>query len=206
MWIWKGDVDMSPSALDEVRRWKQQIRREAMRRRDGLAEGEALSHRIFEQLLVLPEYVHARTVLLYLDFRSEVHTRWLLPVLWAEGKRVAVPYCVDDALRLFHVTRLEELAPGMLQILEPRPEWRGVADRRVAPSELDLIIVPGVAFDPRGHRLGYGKGYYDKLLHQIRPDAAKIAVCFECQMVPEIPLLAHDIPMDRVVTEERVYP
>ncbi len=197
---------MSDEALDQLRQRKQEIRREALGRRNGLADGETLSRRIFEKLTGLPEYGRARTLSLYLDTRSEVRTQWLLPALWAEGKKVAVPYCVGDELTLFHLTDPDELAPGMMRILEPRPEWREVADRRVAPGELDLIIVPGVAFDLHGNRLGYGKGYYDRLLEQVRPDTVKIAVCFACQLVPSASRLAHDVPMDKIITEERVYP
>ena len=91
-------------------------------------------------------------------------------------------------------------------VLEPKQELRGRADRRIDPTELDLIVAPGLAFDRRGGRLGYGKGYYDRFLHQIRGDATKLAVCFECQLFPEIPVLPHDVRMDLVVTENAIYP
>jgi 5-formyltetrahydrofolate cyclo-ligase len=192
---------------DELCREKQRIRKEAVRRRNGLPGAEALSRRIFQRLAALPEYARARTVMLYLDIRSEVRTRWYLPTLWGEhGKGAVVPYCRAEELGLFRVTSLEELAPGTMRILEPRPQWRDRAERCVAPDELDLILVPGVAFDRRGGRLGYGRGYYDKLLRRVRPDAAKIALCFECQLFAEIPSLAHDVRMDKVVTEDAVYP
>jgi 5-formyltetrahydrofolate cyclo-ligase len=117
-----------------------------------------------------------------------------------------VPYCEADELELFQLEHLDELAPGAMGILEPRLELRRCFDRKVVPVDLDLIVTPGLAFDRRGGRLGYGKGYYDRLLHQIRADATKLAVCFECQLVPEIPLLPHDIRMDVLVTEKAVYP
>jgi 5-formyltetrahydrofolate cyclo-ligase len=197
---------MSDFALEDLQRKRQQIRDEALRRRNQVADGESLSLRVFDRLTALPEYARARTILMYLDVRSEVRTRWYLPTLWAEGRRIVIPYCWGEELALFHVTSLDQLAPRTMQILEPRRELLEMARHEVAPTELDLVIVPGVAFDRRGNRLGYGKGFFDKLLHQVRPGAAKIAVCFECQVVPEIPTLPHDIPMDKVITEETVYP
>ena len=100
---------------------------------------------------------------------------------------------------------MDELTPGTWQILEPKPEWRARLDRHVEAVELDLIIVPGLAFDRHGDRLGLGKGYYDRLLQHIRPDAVKIAVAFECQIVDKIPVLPHDVRMDMVITENAVY-
>lgn len=73
----------------------------------------------------------------------------------------------------------------------------------MAPEELDLVMVPGTAFDPRGGRMGQGKGYYDRLLARVRPDAPLVALAFECQMFPEIPVAPHDVFMDVVLTETR---
>jgi 5-formyltetrahydrofolate cyclo-ligase len=77
--------------------------------------------------------------------------------------------------------------------------------KRLKPEDLDLIMVPGVAFDRQGGRTGHGKGYYDKLLQHARPDCPLVALAFECQMFPEIPVQSHDIYMDKVVTEDAVY-
>jgi 5-formyltetrahydrofolate cyclo-ligase len=196
---------MAHEILDEVRRLKGQMRAEASARRAKEPNAEAFSRAIFQRLVALPEYAFARTLMLYLDVRSEVRTRSFVPTAWQEGKRVVVPYCKDGKIELFRLDHLDELAPGIMAVPEPKPELRGCADRSIDPSELDVIVVPGLAFDRRGGRLGYGKGYYDKLLHQIRNDARKVAVCFECQLVPEVPLLPHDIRMDMIVTENSVY-
>jgi 5-formyltetrahydrofolate cyclo-ligase len=75
----------------------------------------------------------------------------------------------------------------------------------VKPNELDLVMVPGTAFDPRGGRMGQGKGYYDRLLANARPDAPLVALAFECQVFPEIPVAPHDVFMDQVITEVKVY-
>jgi 5-formyltetrahydrofolate cyclo-ligase len=94
----------------------------------------------------------------------------------------------------------------MYKILEPRPELRSLAEKRVSPGELDLVMVPGVAFDRKGSRMGHGFGYYDKLLQHARDDAPLVALAFECQLFPEIPTQAHDIFMDKIITEKAVYP
>ena len=100
---------------------------------------------------------------------------------------------------------MDELELGMYRILEPKAELRSVAAKRVAVEELDLIMVPGVGFDRRGGRTGHGKGYYDKLLEHARHDTPLIALAFECQLFPEIPMQSHDMFMDKVVTEAAVY-
>jgi 5-formyltetrahydrofolate cyclo-ligase len=101
---------------------------------------------------------------------------------------------------------MDELDVGMYKILEPKAELRSVSRKRLQPEDLDLVMVPGVAFDRQGGRTGHGKGYYDKLLEHARANAPLIALAFECQMFPEIPCGSHDIYMDKVVTELTVYP
>jgi 5-formyltetrahydrofolate cyclo-ligase len=196
----------SDPIIDEVRRLKQQMRVEASQRRAKQPDAEPLSRRIFQQITALPEYARTRALMLYLDVRSEVRTRWFVPTAWAEGKRVVVPYCENGQIELFPLQSFDDLLPATMGVLEPKPELRRRADRHVDPADLDLVITPGLAFDRRGGRLGYGKGYYDRFLHQIRTDATKLAVCFECQLFPQIPVLPHDIRMDLVVTESAVYP
>ena len=193
------------SDIDRVQRLKQQMRTEAAARRAEQADAEHASRAIFGQLAALPEYARARTVMFYLDFHTEVRTRWFLPTAWGEGKLVVVPYCEKHEIELFRLNSLDELAPGLMHVLEPKPELRDQPGRRIAPEEIDLIVTPGLAFDCSGGRLGYGKGYYDRFFHRVRNDAVKAAVCFECQMFPEIPLLPHDVHMDMVITEKAVY-
>jgi 5-formyltetrahydrofolate cyclo-ligase len=196
---------MAQQPIDEVLRMKQQMRVEASARRAKQPDGQRLSRQIFERLAALPEYASAHTLMLYLDINSEVRTQWFLPTAWSAGKRVVVPYCQGDDLELFRLDSFDELAAGTLGVLEPKPEWRGRPERKVDPAELDIIVAPGLAFDRRGGRLGYGKGFYDRFLHRTRGDATKAALCFQCQLFPDIPVLPHDIRMDLVVTENAVY-
>jgi len=100
---------------------------------------------------------------------------------------------------------MEELAVGMYKILEPKVELRNLPEKQCRPEELDLVMVPGVAFDRRGGRMGHGKGYYDKLLQHARPDTPLVALAFECQLFPEVPVAPHDIFMDKIISEAAVY-
>jgi 5-formyltetrahydrofolate cyclo-ligase len=185
---------------------KKQIREQAHANRKAQENKDELSRVICERFASLGEFAAARSVLAYLDVRSEVRTRHYLPTLLESGKRIAVPYCVNDILELFLLESMDELSVGMYKILEPKSELRDLPAKRVDVSEVDLIMVPGVAFDRRGGRMGHGFGYYDKLLEHARPDAPLVALAFECQLFPEIPTQAHDIFMDKIITEKTIYP
>ena len=184
---------------------KQQIREQAHANRNAQPDKEAISRRIVAQFMALPEFSAAKTVMFYVDVRSEVRTRHDLANALQTGRRIIIPYCVDGELELFHLESMDELELGMYRILEPRAELRSLPAKRVAVEELDLVMVPGVAFDRRGGRTGHGKGYYDKLLEHARADTPLIALAFECQLFPEIPMQPHDMFMDKVVTEKAVY-
>jgi 5-formyltetrahydrofolate cyclo-ligase len=184
---------------------KTAIRKQAHENRRQQPEKDAVSERIVRRFMDLPEYEKAGTVMFYVDVRDEVRTRQALPEALASGKRIVVPYCLDGELELFWLENMDELELGMYRILEPKVELRDVAAKRLTPTDLDLVMVPGVAFDRNGGRTGHGKGYYDKLLQHARKDAPLVALSFECQLFEEIPAESHDIFMDKVVTEDVVY-
>jgi len=186
---------------------KKLIREQAHACRNAQADKEELSRAICDRFMALPEYVSAKTVLFYIDVRAEVRTRHSLPAALASGKTIIVPWCNDRGeLELFRLADMNELAIGMYKILEPKPELRTLPDKQCAAEELDLVMVPGVAFDRRGARMGHGKGYYDKLLQHARRDTPLVALAFECQLFPEIPVASHDIFMDKIITEAAAYP
>ncbi len=190
---------------DELRRLKRAIRMQAEAGRRAQPDKDELSRVICEKFAALPEYAAAGTVMFYVHFRSEVRTQQFLSAALEENKRIVVPYCAGDQLGLFLLGSMEELAAGMYEIPEPRTDLRALAERRVDPGQLDLVMVPGVAFDRQGARLGHGKGYYDRLLRRVRPDAPLVALAFECQVLPKIPTGPHDVYMDKVITEKSSY-
>jgi 5-formyltetrahydrofolate cyclo-ligase len=153
----------------------------------------------------LPAYKAAKTVMWYVDAGSEVRTRQTLPEALGHGKRVVVPWCVveSNTLELFLLADMTELVEGAYKILEPKPELRHLANKVVRPEELDLVMVPGTAFDLRGGRMGQGKGYYDRLLASARRNAPLVGMAFDCQIFEEIPVAGHDVFMDVVLTETR---
>jgi len=196
---------MTTESSDVLATRKQQIREQAHANRNAQENKDELSREIVARCMQLPEYQQAKTVLFYIDVRSEVRTRNDLALALLSGKKIVVPYCVDGELELFHLENVEELAIGMYKILEPKEELRSVVAKIVDVKEIDLIIVPGVAFDRRGGRTGHGKGYYDKLLEHARLDTPLVALAFECQLFDEIPMQDHDVFMDKVVTEKASY-
>ena len=184
---------------------KQALREQAFENRKAQENKDELSRRIVATFMGLPEYGRSRTVLFYVDARSEVRTRFDLPDALSSGKEIVVPWCNDAGeLELFRLADMSELEIGMYKILEPRQDLRRLPEKQVPVAELDLVMVPGVAFDDRGGRMGHGKGYYDKLLENARPDCPLVALAFECQIFPEVPMGEHDIYMDKVITEKRV--
>jgi 5-formyltetrahydrofolate cyclo-ligase len=184
---------------------KCRLRAAAHLRRLHFSVGQQASAAVIQRLTALPEYSAARTVLCYVSFRSEVATRDFLLRMLEEGKRVVVPYCQASHLELLRFAGFDDLTPGMLGILEPKAELRSQEDRRAAVQEIDLFVIPGLAFDRQGGRLGYGKGYFDRLLRDARNDALLAAVAFECQLFDAVPMLPHDVRVDCVVTEAGVY-
>ena len=196
---------MSEVPVSDFQERKAAIRKQAHENRKNQEDKEAVSIAIMNRFMELPEYDAARTVMFYVDVRDEGRTRQALPAALATGKRIVVPYCVDGELELFWLEVMDELELGMYRILEPKNELRDVVHKRLQPEDLDLIMVPGVAFDKNGGRTGHGKGYYDKLLEHAKPETPLVALAFECQMFDEIPMDHHDIFMDKVVTENNVY-
>jgi len=196
---------MPPEQVADFPTRKQQIREQAHANRKNQPEKDAVSRLICERFVALPEYAAAGTVMFYVDVRTEVRTRHFLPTVLGCGKRVVVPYCVDGELELFLLERMDELEIGMYKILEPKADLRSLSAKRIEVEQLDLIMVPGVAFDRRGARMGHGFGYYDKLLARARADTPLVALAFECQLFPEVPTAPHDVFMNKIVTEAGIY-
>ncbi|OUT61751.1 MAG: 5-formyltetrahydrofolate cyclo-ligase [Rhodopirellula sp. TMED11] len=191
---------------------KSALRRTAARARAEISDKQSVSEQIIDRLIASPPYQQAQTVLWYLDVRHEVRTTWyvqqqltgaLPPALGRRTrKRLAIPYCVDDDLQVFRLDSMDQLQPGAYGILEPKPELRNDPKTQLPVDQFDLIITPGVAFDPQGGRIGHGKGYYDRLLARKGQQTLAIALAFHCQVLDQVPMSAHDVPMDYLVTED----
>lgn len=185
---------------------KAELRRLVLARRDAEPDREDRSARILQRLVERPEYRDARTVMTYVGVGSEVATVPLIEAMLASGRRVVVPWCQPDDLRLFELRSLGELEAAPYGLLEPGPALRAEPGREPEVAALDLVVVPGVAFDRRGGRLGHGKGYYDRLLGRRSPGTPAIALAFQCQMVEAVPMTERDVPVDIILTESGLYP
>ncbi len=179
------------------------IRKRVLQSRDALTreELEAKSGAIIRRVTELREFREGSTLMVFLSFGSEVRTDDLLRWGWEAGKRMVVPLCrpVLGELTSCRIDGFDELEAGHYGIREPKADLV----RPVPFGEIDAVLVPAVAFDRRGYRIGYGGGYYDRFLPGI-PQAARIGAAFSCQIVARIPAEPHDIPADRIVTEEEI--
>jgi len=158
---------------------------------------------IFNKIMTDSIYINADTVMAYVDFNNEVSTREFIQNAIKEGKKVALPLISPDRSHISAriISSLEtDLVPGVFGILEPIPE----KTKPVPVDNIDLIIVPGLAFDVKKYRLGYGKGYYDHFLASgLRHKCARIGVAYDFQVVEELPVESHDVPLDMIFTELR---
>lgn len=183
---------------------KDALRKKIFTLRDSLSAAEILarSRGIAAALAGLPFYRERDlTIMFFLSFRSEVETREMVEDNLDRGNRVLIPKSEPAERKLIPSQLLDfekDLAPGFYGIPEPGPG----ALRPVEPREIDLLIVPGVAFDLRGNRLGYGGGYYDRFFERLRPAVPLVALAFELQLVPRVPVDPWDRPMDWIVTEK----
>lgn len=180
----------------------------SLRMRLSKEEVSTKSARIKKLLFGLSEFTRAKTIAFYVAKQAsrEVETEEMIKESLMAGKRVLVPI-VDKAARKILFSELRdydsELAPGAFGILEPKPLCR----RLVPTAESDLMIVPALVFDLQGHRLGYGGGYYDRLLRElasIKPSLPFVGLAYELQVVDKLPKTSRDVPVNILVTEKRV--
>jgi len=173
-----------------------------------LAERRALSPELWHassraaqlNLLSLDEYAGAECIALYAPAHNETDTGLILAAAFRAGKRVLYPAVCGHKMVFRHVERVEALQEGTFGILEPCPTG---TDHQA--DEADLIVIPGVAFDLIGHRIGYGKGFYDRFLQHPGRRAHLVGLCHDFQLTEgAIPADVHDIPMEIVVTDKRI--
>ncbi|MFO7153496.1 MAG: 5-formyltetrahydrofolate cyclo-ligase [Caldicoprobacter oshimai] len=183
---------------------KEDIRRMMARRRKemGQQEIDEKSVRIAEFLLSLDFIKNSQTIMAYVNMPGEVRTEKIIEDLLKAGKTVVVPVCITQTVDLLasQIKGLDELVAGHYGILEPKKEYI----RPVDPSILEVIIVPGLAFDIHGNRIGHGKGYYDRFLMKVPPFAKKVGLAFDFQVMPSVPVCHFDVPMDLIITESGI--
>jgi 5-formyltetrahydrofolate cyclo-ligase len=179
-----------------------------LRAQQPVEEALAKSAQIQKLLFELPEFDRAKTVSFYVTKPGigEVDTEQMIKASLLMGKRIFLPV-VEKTLKKLELSELRdferELAPGAFDVPEPKPEYR----RPVSPRECDLIVVPGIAFDLHGHRLGFGGGYYDRLLREIaslRLGIPFVGLAYELQVLDSLPHTGHDVAVHILVTEGRV--
>lgn len=173
---------------------KKELRREIREKKRAMTEAqiEEKSRRLSELFAASQLYRNAKTIYGYLPYNQEVRTVPMLLQALADGKRVAVPKVYGDEMKFIYLDDLSAVEKGYAGIPEP------VADEPVADDETALVLMPGLAFDPQGHRIGYGGGFYDKFLAK-EPNHPTLALCFDFQMLPELKTEEFDIPVDQVL-------
>ena len=183
------------------------LRKQIIALRDAMtvADRHHCSIQITKSLLGHPLVIHARRIFLYCSFRSEVATDMLMHRCLEIGKEVCVPLAVPKDHGLIPVSISDpggDLQPGYLGIPEPSSE---VAKHgQVAPSSIEVAVLPGSVFDHGGNRLGYGAGFYDRFLTQAAPQATRVGLGFSLQLVDSIPVRLHDMPLDLLITEREI--
>ena len=178
---------------------KNQLKESILEKRNSLSKQEILekSEKIENKLFNLEHFRKSKTIMFFVSFNSEVDTRNMIKKSF-QNKTVVVPKVAQHEINPSIIIDIDNLIPaGKFGIFEP------IEAMKIAYKNIDLVLVPGIAFDKTGHRIGYGFGYYDKFLKKV-PKAIKIGLCFDFQIVDKIPHEEHDVPVDFVVTEERV--
>ena len=173
---------------------KKELRRTIRERKRAMTEAEIQerSQKLGALFLASEPYRKAKTIYGYLPYNQEVRTVPMLEHALRDGKQVAVPKVYGDEMRFIYLQDMSLVEKGYAGIPEP------IADGPVADDATALVLMPGLAFDPEGHRIGYGGGFYDKFLSR-EPQHPTLALCYEFQMLAKLETEEHDIPVDHVL-------
>jgi len=184
--------------------YKKELRKILQDRRDNLliAFRKKISKNIAEKFFDTSYYINSSNILIYYPFRSEVDTTIVIKKALKDGKNIILPRVSGHRLELFYVDDpKKQLKKGVYNIMEPN----AVLCKKARISGIDLVVVPGVGFDRNLNRLGYGGGFYDKLLQCIPKKVKKIAFCFDIQVIDRIPVSKDDIKVDLLITDTGTY-
>lgn len=173
---------------------KKELRNFIRQRKRAMTEAQIQekSQRLMELFCASDAYCKASAIYAYLPYNQEVRTVPMVQQAWADGKRVAVPKIYGEEMKFLWITDMSQVDTGYCGIPEP------IADEPIADDPNALVLMPGMAFDPQGHRIGYGGGFYDRFLEQ-EPNHPTLALCYDFQMLPHLDTEEHDIPVDSVI-------
>lgn len=183
---------------------KKVLRDKMLEERSKLSHEEIMikSRAIRDKLFSLKKYQKSNFIFSFISFKDEVNTHDIIRQSLSVGKRVGVPITIPKERKLLVSEILDfdnELEIGYYNILSPKKGYI----REVSPNLIDLVLVPGLIFTPTGYRIGYGGGYYDRFFSENK-EIFKIGLCYEMQIAPEVPRGKYDIPVDYIITEERI--
>lgn len=181
---------------------KKELREEVLNKRDKIvaSDREEKDDIIISSLMNNKDYKNSKKIFIYIGFGTEINTLKYIDGFIKDGKEIYVPkvYLKRREIEAIRLTSLDMLERSKYGILEP------INDEIVDKEELDLIVVPGVAFDREGGRIGYGGGYYDKYFSRNNKTVTNIALAYDCQMVNKVPVEEHDVKVDCIITEKEV--
>jgi 5-formyltetrahydrofolate cyclo-ligase len=191
--------------MQDLKEKKAEIRNKTLSLRDALSDSQRKdkSDKIMDRLFEFANFVEAKIVLFYMNTDHEVNTVDMIRKAMEYEKGIVLPY-VDKKEKQIIPLKIDDLdsdlQSGYRKILEPIPQ----RCKQMPVEQIDLAIIPGIAFDERGGRIGHGTGFYDKLIPKLEITTRKVALAFECQIVPQIPMEPHDRHIDIIVTEKRI--
>lgn len=181
---------------------KKELRKKVLNIRNQMSEEDIKnnSQEIMNKIINLSIYKQSKAVFIYMSFKNEVITSELIKKMFNDKKKVVIPYTdmVNTLLIPSEIKDENDLVLNPFGYYEPREIIKFPVEK------IDLVIVPGVVFDNNLNRIGYGKGYYDRILSSVRPDVKKVAIAHDFQVLDSIPKGEHDIKMDMIITEKRV--
>jgi len=181
---------------------KHKIRKKILAVRENHKEEDRLTkdQEIKKKMFSLLEFRKAKIVLFYVSIKGEVRTDKMISESLEKGKRILVPFADLNkrTLLISEINNLEELEPGAFGIPEPKNP------REFPLEKIDLVVIPGIAFDRKGNRVGYGMGFYDRFLKGLKPHVPKIALAYDFQIVNEIPAEGEDVTVDMIITEKEI--
>ena len=185
---------------------KGEVRKKILKVRNNMGKSEVIekSSIIIEKLTSLDIYKKSQVVFIYMDFKNEVMTTSLIKQMLLENKRVVIPY-TDTANTVIIPSELKNMEDDLVLSSYGyyEPKFENIV--QVSPEAFDLVVVPGVVFDKNLNRVGFGKGYYDRILCRLKPGAEAVAIAYEFQVLDEVPCEEHDVKMNKIITEENIY-